>query len=184
MGVALPSRRESGRFASEAVRTLIRRRLAELGAMLIALAGMAMLVALVSYDARDPSLNTATAGVAHNLAGRPGAMLADALLQGFGLAGALPVLALLAWAWRIGSHRGVGNLPLRIAALLAALPVSAGVFSALPGLLGVPLAWPTPAGLGGASGAVLKGDVLAAGAGLIGRFGPPIVWALAAVLTL
>lgn len=184
MAVAVQPRREAGRFASEAVRTLIQRRLAELGAMFIALAGMAVLVALASYDARDPSLNTATAQVAHNLAGRPGAMLADALLQGFGLAGALPGLTLLAWAWRIGSHRGVGNLPLRLAALLAALPVTGGVLAAIPGPHGLVLAWPAAAGPGGAAGAVLKADALAAGAGLIGPFGPPIVWVLAAILAL
>jgi S-DNA-T family DNA segregation ATPase FtsK/SpoIIIE len=184
MAVAAQPRREAGRFASEAVRTLIRRRLAELGAMFIALAGMAVLVALATYDARDPSLNTATAQVVHNLAGRPGAMVADTLLQGFGLAGVLPGLTLLAWAWRIGSHRGVGNLPLRLAALLAALPVTGGVLAVIPGPHGAALTWPAAAGAGGAAGAVLKADAMAAGAGLIGPFGPPIVWGLATILAL
>jgi S-DNA-T family DNA segregation ATPase FtsK/SpoIIIE len=182
MAIAVQTRRQAGRFASEAVRSLIRRRLAELGAVFIALAGLAVLVALACYDAADPSLDTATARVVHNLAGRPGALLADLLLQGFGIAGVLPALALLAWAWRLGSHRGVANLPLRLAALLGALPVAAAVLAAVPGLHGGALPWPTAAGLGGAAGSLVKGNMLPAGAAVLGPAGPPLVWLLAAAL--
>ena len=182
MAVAVQGRRPSGGFASEAVRTLVHRRLAELFAVFLALAGLALLVALACYDPRDPSLNTATARAAHNLAGGPGALVADLLLQGFGLAGVLPGVTLLAWAWRLGSHRGLGNLPLRLAALLGALPVGAAVLASVPGPHGIAIAWPTVAGPGGAAGVVLKADALAAGAELIGPVGPALVWALAAVL--
>src|SRR5579885_2836892 len=99
---------QARRLASPALRSLIGRRLAELCGITLALAGLALLVALASYDARDPSLNTATARGASNLAGPMGAVLADLLLQGFGLAATLPGLAMLAWAWRIGSRRGLG----------------------------------------------------------------------------
>src|SRR5580658_7581056 len=182
MAVAVQTRR----LASPAVRMLIRRRLAELFALLLAGAGAAVLVALASYQAGDPSLNTATAERAHNLAGPPGAIVADLLLQGFGLAGALPGLALLAWAWRTGSHRGLGGFPLRLAALLAALPVLGAVLSGIPGL--PPLTWPTHVGLGGAGGVLVAGAALAAGREMLGPFGGVMVWtlgaALAAALTL
>ncbi len=182
MAVAVQTRR----LASPAVRTLIRRRLAELGALLLACIGVAILVALTSYQSGDPSLNTATAGRAHNIAGPPGAIVADLLLQGFGLAGALPALALLAWAWRIGSHRGLGGFPLRLAALLAALPVLGAVLSGIPGL--PKLAWPTTVGPGGAAGLLVADDALAAGREMLGPFGGVLVWtlgaALAGVLTL
>ena len=56
--------------------------------------GLALLVALASYDAADPSLSTATTRRAANLVGPAGATLADLLLQGFGWAGALPGVAL------------------------------------------------------------------------------------------
>ncbi len=183
MAVAVQARRQARRFASEAVRSLVRRRLAELGALFIALAGMAVLLALACYDARDPSLNTATTRLAHNLAGRPGALVADLLLQGFGIAGVLPGIALLAWAWRLGSHRGLINLPLRLAALLGALPVTAAVLASVPTPYSFARGWPTAAGLGGATGAVLKGDVLAAGSALLGPVGPVLVWLLAAALS-
>ncbi len=182
MAVAVQARRQAGEFASEALQSVIRRRLAELGAVFLALAGLTLLVALACYDARDPSLDTATAQTAHNLAGAPGALVADLLLQGFGIAGVLPGVTLLAWAWRLASHRGLVNLPLRLAALLTALPVTAAVLAAVPGPHDNAIPWPTVAGLGGAAGVVLKGDVLAAGADLIGPVGPALVWVLAAVL--
>ena len=60
MAVAVQARRQAGEFASEALQSVIRRRLAELGAVFLALAGLTLLVALACYDARDPSLDTAT----------------------------------------------------------------------------------------------------------------------------
>src|SRR6185312_4454476 len=108
------------------------------------------------------------------LAGPVGAMLADLLLQGFGLAGALPGLAMLAWAWRIASHRGLGSLAARIAATLAALPVVAGVFALVP-LGHGHLAWPASAGLGGAVGVLLGNGALTAGRGGLGPVGARLV---------
>jgi S-DNA-T family DNA segregation ATPase FtsK/SpoIIIE len=175
----------SRRLASPALRTLMSRRTAELTALGCGVLGLALLVALVSYDPRDPSLNTATDRHPSNLAGTVGAGLADILLQGFGLAGLLPGLVLLSWAWRIGSHRGLGSMAGRLAAMLAALPVLAGVLSAT-----IPhaLTWPTSAGAGGALGTLLSHAVLGAGSALLGPFGAVIAWtlgtALAVALTL
>ncbi|CAH2600881.1 DNA translocase FtsK [Rhodovastum atsumiense] len=182
MPAAVQARREAGRLASPTLRSLAHRRLAELAAVVLALVGVALLLALASYDPRDPSFNTATVRVARNMMGQPGALVADLLLQGFGFAGLLPGIALLAWAWRIGSHRGLANLPLRVIALVAALPVSAAVLAAIPGPKGEQITWPTEAGPGGAAGAVAKVDVLAAGQDLLGAAGPVLVWTLAAIL--
>ena len=81
----------------------------EFGGLVLGLFGLAILVALASYDPHDPSLNTATTRHVRNLAGPTGAALADILLQGFGMFGALPGIAMLAWCWRIASHRGLGS---------------------------------------------------------------------------
>ena len=62
---------QGSNLASPAVRALFRRRLAEIGGVLLGLAGIAVLVSLVTYDVSDPSLNTATARSASNLAGWP-----------------------------------------------------------------------------------------------------------------
>jgi S-DNA-T family DNA segregation ATPase FtsK/SpoIIIE len=171
-----------GRFASPAVMALMRQRTARLGGLALGLLGLTLLVALLSYDPRDPSFDTATTRHASNLAGPVGAFLADVLLQGFGLAGALPGVALLAWAWRLASHRGLGSITMRLAAMVAALPILAAALAAVP--LPQGMAWPTVAGLGGAIGAQLCHLALAAGRGAVGPAGALLVWALGLTLAL
>jgi len=112
------------------MKALLASRMAEVGAILLALAGLGVLVALATHDGQDPSLNMATTRHAANLAGPGGAILSDLLLQSFGLAGALPGLAMLTWAWRIGSHRGIGGFPLRLFCLLLAMPLLATLLAA------------------------------------------------------
>ncbi len=166
------------------LRLLMRRRLAELLALLLAACGVALLVALVSYHQADPSLDTATTAHAANLAGPPGAVVADAMLQSFGIAAFLPGLALLGWAWRIGSHRGLTMTLLRIAALLAALP---GVAAALQGLAiqaGMALRYPTEAGPGGAVGHVLADSGIGMARTLLGPLGASLTLAAVALLSL
>ncbi|MGE0419674.1 MAG: DNA translocase FtsK 4TM domain-containing protein, partial [Acetobacteraceae bacterium] len=172
---------EARRLASPALKALMSRRTAELGGIALGLAGLAILVMLVSYDPRDPSLNTATPRHANNLVGPPGAMIADLLLQGFGLAGILPAVALLAWAWRIASHRGIGSMALRLAALLAALPVLAGLFATIPSP--AVLNWPSLAGFGGAIGHVLAQSTLEIGRSLAGPVGAVGIWIAGAALS-
>jgi S-DNA-T family DNA segregation ATPase FtsK/SpoIIIE len=153
------------------------RRMGEMGGLALGLLGIALLIALATYDPRDPSLDTATAQRATNLAGPAGALLADLLLQGFGAAGALPGLAMLAWAWRIASRRGVGSMAARLAALLAAMPVLGAVLAGFPTASGSgPVAWPSSAGLGGAVGRVVAMATLDAGRGLMGTVGAALVW--------
>src|SRR5580658_4445287 len=158
-----------GRFASPAVMALMRQRSARLGGLALGLLGLTLLVALLSYDPRDPSFDTATTRHAANLAGPVGAFVVDLLLQGFGLAGALPGVALLAWAWRLASHRGLGSVTMRLAAMVAALPTLAAALAAVPLPQGV--AWPTVAGLGGAIGAQLGRVALEAGHNGLGPLG-------------
>ncbi len=171
------------RLLSPALKELFSRQAATLGAIGLALLGLAVLVALVSYDPRDPSLNTATPRRPSNLVGQPGAIVADLLLQGFGVAGALPGLALLAWAWRVGSHRGLGSIPLRLAALLGALPVIAALLAAVPrGVVGPS---PSLAGYGGAIGAVLATSAQSGAhdiAGIVGVLGLWLIGLMLAIL--
>ena len=163
----------------------MRRRLAELSGAALAVTAIATLIALVTYDPRDPSLNTATMTAPANLAGPPGAIAADLLIQGFGLAGLLLPLAMLGWAWRIASHRGLGSLTLRMIALLCALPAAAATLAGIPLLMHVrDLTWPGPAGPGGAIGQGLSRVTLAAGHDMIGNAGGVLLWILCAVLAL
>jgi S-DNA-T family DNA segregation ATPase FtsK/SpoIIIE len=76
-------------------------RLNEVAGFLFLAAGIIALLSLVSYHVQDPSWNTASNAQPVNLAGYPGAYLADLLFQTFGAAAfGFPVLAfLLAWKW-------------------------------------------------------------------------------------
>ena len=174
----------SSGLASPALRTLLGRRMGELGGLALGLSGLALLVALASYDPADPSLNTASSHHTANLAGPLGAITADLLLQGLGFAAILPGLAMLAWAWRVASGRGLGSVLTRVAATLLAMPVIAAVLAAAGALQPHPLAWPTSAGLGGAVGTVVSAAALEAGRGVLGPVGVALMWALGVPLAL
>ncbi|MDA8051456.1 MAG: DNA translocase FtsK 4TM domain-containing protein [Rhodospirillales bacterium] len=168
-------------LASPTLKALIRRRIAELAGVTLGLAAIALLLALASYDPTDPSLDTASGGPVHNLAGPAGALAADFLLQGFGLAAALPGLVMLAWAWRVASQRGLGRPGLRLAGASAAVPALAAVLGGMA-TQSRTLAWPVAAGPGGAVGRTLGDAVLAAGQGLLGPVGLLLGWVLLAGL--
>jgi S-DNA-T family DNA segregation ATPase FtsK/SpoIIIE len=160
--MAVLAGRDSGRkWLPPGFREAVARRLGEIGGLCLSLAGLAMLLALAAYNPGDPSLNTASPASARNVAGPAGAAFADAMLQGFGLAAALPAMCLLAWAWKLVSHRPIAPVPLRLAALLAAMPCMAGALAPLPA---PPIAH-LGAGLGGVAGQVVwyqAGGLLAA----------------------
>jgi DNA segregation ATPase FtsK/SpoIIIE, S-DNA-T family len=172
---------EPRKFASPAVRALMSQRSAEFGGLLLGLLGLAILVALATYDPRDPSLNTATTRHVSNMAGPAGAMLADMLLQGFGIIGALPGIAMLTWCWRIASHRGLGSFGGRIAALLAGMPLLGAAVAVIPVSHVHP--WPVMSGLGGSIGQIIASTELGAGHALFGIVGAAFVWLLSAVLS-
>ena len=137
----------------------------ELCGLLAAIAALGLAAALLSYDPADPSLNTATARPVSNLAGPVGAVVADILLQGFGYAAALPVLALLAWAFRLATQRGLGFIPFRLIGLALGLPLGAAALSLAP----LPSEAPSLAGASGAVGPLLADAVIS---WLSGNFGP------------
>ncbi|MCG7364365.1 DNA translocase FtsK [Roseomonas sp. ACRSG] len=154
------------KFASPAVKAALRRRGAEMAGLVLAVAGGALLVALVSYNPADPSLSTAAERPVTNLAGPAGAIAADLLLQGFGWAAMLPSAVALGWAWRLATHKGLAPFAGRVAAVLGALPLLAGALHLLPISGG-----PTLAGPGGAIGELLANGVVGTAQGLFGPLG-------------
>jgi S-DNA-T family DNA segregation ATPase FtsK/SpoIIIE len=151
------------RLASPAVRAAIARRLNELGGTLLGFAGLALLLAVGSHDGADPSLSTATSRAPTNLAGPLGATVSDVLWQGFGWAAFLPALVLVAWAVRMATQRGVTLLPARVAALLMAMPLLAGLFEMLPDAVSE--------GASGAAGPLVAAAVLTSLESLFGPLG-------------
>jgi S-DNA-T family DNA segregation ATPase FtsK/SpoIIIE len=179
---ARPTMIETRKFASPALKALMSQRTAEFGGLLLGLLGLAILVALASYDPRDPSLNTATTRHVGNLAGPAGALLSDVLLQGFGIVAVLPGIAMLTWSWRIASRRGLGSFLGRIVALLAGMPLLAAAVAVVPVPHGRP--WPVMAGLGGSIGQLIANTELGAGNRLVGIVGAASVWMLSAALAI
>jgi S-DNA-T family DNA segregation ATPase FtsK/SpoIIIE len=155
---------ETRRLISPNMQTQLRRRVAEFVAICAGLVGLSLLVALVSYHPQDPSFDTSNTGRALNLAGPGGAQVADLLLQGFGIAGFLPVILLLAWGYRLATRGRVGALRWRVVLGGAAMPlVAAALAMAVAVIPGPPVAWPVPAGIGGAAGLLLGGALSHAG---------------------
>src|SRR5258708_30442355 len=71
-----------------------------LGVALV-LVGLLLLLALLTYNPRDISLDTAVDAPPHNFLGRDGALIADLLVQSVGLAAYLVPAVLLGWAIRL-----------------------------------------------------------------------------------
>ncbi|HYZ41969.1 MAG TPA: DNA translocase FtsK 4TM domain-containing protein [Stellaceae bacterium] len=139
-------RRRRGHRTGELFVVLTRRLLEALGFALL-LIGFLLILALVTYDPHDGSLNTAVDAAPHNFLGRNGAVLADILWQSFGLACFLIPALLLGWSFRLLLSRPLRAIWSRLALLPVILALGALAFSILD--TGTPSA---PAGAGGAIG--------------------------------
>jgi S-DNA-T family DNA segregation ATPase FtsK/SpoIIIE len=115
----------------------------------VAAAGLALAVALVTYNAADPSLNAASALSPTNALGGAGATAADAGMQSLGLAaGVAALLMVLFGVYRAASphpDQTRSHIRLRALAGILGLLALAGLLAAPP----APAAWPLAKGLGG-----------------------------------
>jgi DNA segregation ATPase FtsK/SpoIIIE, S-DNA-T family len=145
-------RRHYGRsFLSDEFHAAIRRRLRELGGLvLLATVGVAVF-ALASWSVNDPSLSYATSAPVHNLLGVAGSIAADLAMQLFGVATIAIILPPAFWGWRFFTHRILDRLRWRIAAWIGGLTLSAAFASSLTR----PPQWPLPTGIGGVAGDAL-----------------------------
>jgi S-DNA-T family DNA segregation ATPase FtsK/SpoIIIE len=145
-----------------AIRESLARRLRELtGLGLLALSG-GVAAALMTWSVQDPSLSHATSRAIRNIAGYPGAIGADLLMQILGLGAIMLILPVAIWGWRMLTHRTFDREALRISCWILCTVISAGFAScwAHGG------AWPLPTGLGG-----VVGDALVRAPAVV--FGPP-----------
>jgi len=133
---------------SDQLREFAVRRFAELaGAALLAGSG-ALALALVTWSARDPSLNHATDGRVRNLLGAPGAVVADLLMQMIGVATIAALLPFAVQGWRLLTRRAIHRPGARLTLWFAGMIFAAATASLLP----VTDRWPLPTGLGGVIG--------------------------------
>jgi S-DNA-T family DNA segregation ATPase FtsK/SpoIIIE len=162
----------------------LRRRLSEFyGLAQIALA-IALTVALATFNAADPSWNTALPPQmvhrVHNLLGLAGSYFADLFLQTLGLAAyALPIV-IAVWGVRMLRRRPRAALWLRLIALFPALLCAATALAPLPAFS----AWSPSTSLGGSAGRALLTLSGTALAGYMGTAGYWLAWAAITLVAL
>ncbi len=121
------------------------RRLAGLGI----LAGVVIAaVAMLTWTAGDPSLSHATNAPVKNWIGKPGAILADLLMQLFGLAAVALLTVSAVWGWLMLRARPFDREGLRVPLGIGAAMMVAVAASLAP----APAGWPLPTGIGGVIG--------------------------------
>ncbi len=108
-----------------------KRRLLETLGWAVLLSALLLAAALASYNPRDPSLDTAVAGPAHNFLGADGAVLADLLRQAFGYAAFAIPIVLLGWSLRLMLNWPVSALLRKLALLPLVLLLAALALSVL-----------------------------------------------------
>ncbi|MBF0875635.1 DUF87 domain-containing protein [Gluconobacter cerevisiae] len=141
------------RHMTPKLRSALRARCMELLGLVLLIFAVAVGIALWSFNPHDPSFNTSTGTQPTNLLGRTGATISDGLIQWLGLGSGMPIVILLAWAWRMVRHHGMSLPILRIVAALALLPAAATFIGTLQLLIpGLQVDWPTASGLGGEMG--------------------------------
>ena len=145
-----------------AIREAVARRLRELAGLGLLLLSGGTAAALMTWSVQDPSLSHATSRAIRNIAGYPGAIGADLLMQILGLGAVMLILPVAIWGWRMLTHRTFDREALRISCWVLCAVISAGFASCWPhgG------AWPLQTGLGG-----VVGDALVRAPAVV--FGPP-----------
>ena len=108
-------------------------------------------LALIGFHPSDPSPNRVNANRTLNFAGKPGAALADPLIQSLGLASILIVIMLASWGWRLlKSKKLPSHIPVRITLFLTSLVLLSSLFAAIDDPV-----WNS--GPGGAIGLLVRG---------------------------
>jgi DNA segregation ATPase FtsK/SpoIIIE, S-DNA-T family len=156
---------DSFSFLPDALRDALHRRVRELCGLALLAAAVLLALALATWSVQDPSLSHATNKPVHNVLGYGGAIVADLLMQLFGVAALALVLPPAIWGWRLVSHRPLRREGIRLAVWLVGLVLATGFAALLPRSA----AWPLPAGLGGVIGDwVLRLPAMLAGGTLAG----------------
>ena len=168
-------------FISDPVRNFAARRGAEALGLVLLVGTLALGVALVSWSVADPSLDHATSGPVRNVLGGNGAIIADIMMQLFGLANIALLLPPLVWGWHLLRQRRLPRLRARLLLWLAGTLAGLLVAATLP----ASGHWPLPTGLGGVAGdALMSVPQHLIGTSILARLMVTLLGAAAAVLAL
>ena len=133
------------------VTNILQKRAIEALGLCIAMAGASLILVLISYHPDDPSFNSATEQLSRNWLGRPGASIADVLMQTIGMASWVLPLTLMGWGWQIGTQKSMGRLWIRVTLLPISLLLAALALAGPKTGTG----WILNAGYGGITGDIL-----------------------------
>ncbi len=117
----------------------------EVAGTLFLLLSLGLCVALATWQVGDPSLTHATTAPVHNWLGKPGAIVADMLMQLFGLGAVAVALVPFAWSWRLLCGQTIDQSFWRGLSWMVGLLCVCGFAAAMP----TTPRWPLPTGLGG-----------------------------------
>jgi S-DNA-T family DNA segregation ATPase FtsK/SpoIIIE len=145
---AIERRWNSLKFLPDSIRDGLHRRLRELTGTGLLAGSVLLALALATWSVQDPSFSHATNAPVRNALGVWGAIVADLLMQLFGLATIAIVLPIAIWGWRMASHRPLRRERVRLALWVLGVPLWAACAATLPRSAG----WPLPGGLGGVIG--------------------------------
>jgi S-DNA-T family DNA segregation ATPase FtsK/SpoIIIE len=130
------------------VREFLSRRASEMVGLALMALMAAVALSLATWSVDDPSLNNATSGAVANWLGRPGAMVADLLMQLIGLGVIALLFPPLVWSLRLVRFHIFDRGALKLGLWIVAIAATAAVGSALPATP----RWPLPTGMGGVIG--------------------------------
>ncbi|MFC5505272.1 FtsK/SpoIIIE family DNA translocase [Bosea massiliensis] len=130
------------------VREFLSRRASEMTGLALLALMAAVALSLATWSVDDPSLNNATSGAVANWLGRPGAMVADLLMQLIGLGVLALLFPPLIWSLRLIRFHIFDRGALKLGLWIVAIAATAAVGSALPATP----RWPLPTGMGGVIG--------------------------------
>jgi S-DNA-T family DNA segregation ATPase FtsK/SpoIIIE len=133
------------------VRRIVRRNLSAIFGLALLAFAAAVAASLATWTVDDPSLSHATDHDPRNALGYPGAIIADLVMQFFGLAAIALILPPVVWAWRLVFGRGAGFGWWTFNAWMGSTFLAAMGLATLP-VIGT---WPLPTGFGGVAGDLL-----------------------------
>jgi len=138
-------------FLPSSVVAFLKRRLSQFTGFFMACLGFALAAVLVTYHPSDPSWNLAIDGPVKNIFAFPGAVLADVMLQTFGVIAAFWVIAFMGWGIRSMIAVPLRWVFFRVLAFICSVLFATAVAAQWP----APKAWHLPNSLGGVFGDIL-----------------------------
>ena len=121
-------------FLPDGMYSFLKKRFAEIFAVLFLIFAVLSSITFYSYSPTDPSLNNASGNNVENLFGPIGAKYADICFQTVGHSIWLSVFVFLCWAWKIGRHKGIAKFWLRVLVLPVAILLASTLLANLSSL--------------------------------------------------